>query len=176
MNTIQIFAGAALVAVPAVIMAVFWKVGTAGGTEDYKDVTSRGYVIRRKYFWGLLAASLAFLAIGVYTLPYPQLAAAKAINEKPPHVVKATAKQFAFELSSDRLPLGPVRFDVTSEDVNHGFAIYDENGNLVSQTQAMPYYVNRLYVDFKKPGKYEIWCLEYCGVAHHVMTAGFEVK
>lgn len=83
MNTIQIFAGAALVVVPAAVMAVFWKVAVAGGTEDYKDVTSRGYVIRRKYFWGLLAASLAFLAIGVYTLPYPQLATARAINEKP---------------------------------------------------------------------------------------------
>lgn len=176
MNTIQILAGAALIVVPAVIMAVFWKIARAGGTEDYKEVASRGYVIRRRYFWGLLTASLAFLAIGVYMLPYPQFATAKAIKEAQPYIVKATAKQFAFDLSSEKLPLGPVRFDVTSEDVNHGFAIYDENKNLVAQTQAMPDYVNRLFVDFKKPGKYEIWCLEYCGVAHHVMTGSFEVK
>ncbi len=39
-----------------------------------------------------------------------------------------------------------VEFRVTSLDVNHGMAIFDPDGKLVGQTQAMPGYVNRLFV------------------------------
>jgi cytochrome c oxidase subunit 2 len=40
----------------------------------------------------------------------------------------------------------------------------------------MPGYTNRLQVRFDQPGKYEILCLEYCGVAHHVMAATITVQ
>jgi cytochrome c oxidase subunit 2 len=45
----------------------------------------------------------------------------------------------------------------------------------VTQTQAMPGYVNKLYHTFTKPGKYQILCMEYCGAAHHFMVTEFEV-
>ncbi|MGH8399001.1 MAG: hypothetical protein ACRETA_12285, partial [Gammaproteobacteria bacterium] len=74
------------------------------------------------------------------------------------------------------LPYGePVEFRVTAADVNHGFAIYDNLGVLLAQTQAMPGYVNRLYFRFPKPGTYHILCLEYCGVGHLIMHANIEV-
>ena len=68
-----------------------------------------------------------------------------------------------------------MQFNVTSLDVNHGFAIYDPNDRIVTQAQAMPGFTNRLLYTFKEPGKYRVMCLEYCGLAHHAMVAEFEV-
>ena len=69
-----------------------------------------------------------------------------------------------------------VEFQVTSADVNHGFAIYKNKTRLLAQTQAMPGYVNKLRYKFTEPGEYEVLCLEYCGLAHHGMSAKFTVK
>lgn len=173
-HSVQIFAGIAVVIITSVIMKVFWKIATAKEPlSDYKKIAEKGYAIRRRYFWGLLAVSLIFFGTGIYMFPYPQIREAMAMSN--PYVVKVTAAQFAFDLSETRFPVGTVRFDVTSTDVNHGFGIYDKDGMLVAQTQAMPDYVNRLYVNFTKPGKYQVWCLEYCGVVHHNMMTEFEV-
>jgi cytochrome c oxidase subunit 2 len=46
---------------------------------------------------------------------------------------------------------------------------------LLFQVQAMPGYVNQVEYVFDKPGTYHVVCLEYCGVAHHAMTAEFTV-
>jgi cytochrome c oxidase subunit 2 len=75
------------------------------------------------------------------------------------------------------LPSGEViDFAVTAADVNHGFGIYDESGHLIAQTQAMPGYVNHLRVVFDAPGRYRIFCLEYCGLVHHMMFAELIVQ
>jgi heme/copper-type cytochrome/quinol oxidase subunit 2 len=80
--------------------------------------------------------------------PYPK-------GQIPDAVVYITAKQFAFAqslqpVSTDEefgnalgyraeVPVeGWVEFRVTSLDVNHGMAIFDPDGKLVGQTQAMP--------------------------------------
>jgi cytochrome c oxidase subunit 2 len=79
-------------------------------------------------------------------------------------------------LSSNRFTAGvPVEFRVTSADVNHGFAIYGPDDRIVTQTQAMPGFTNRLVHTFAAPGRYRVLCLEYCGLAHHGMLAEFEV-
>ena len=45
----------------------------------------------------------------------------------------------------DRVPAGTrVRFDVSSIDVNHGFALHDPHGHLIGSVQAMPGYHNEL--------------------------------
>ncbi|MBS1973654.1 MAG: cytochrome C oxidase subunit II, partial [Bacteroidetes bacterium] len=69
-----------------------------------------------------------------------------------------------------------IRFIVTSGDVNHDFAIYDNNGVLVAQTQAMPQYHNELQYVFPQKGDYEILCLEYCGLAHAIMLGKIHVQ
>ncbi len=75
------------------------------------------------------------------------------------------------------LPAGEVvEFEVTAEDVNHGFGLYDDDGNLLAQTQAMPGYVNHLRYVFEQPGLYHVACLEYCGIAHPVMLAEITVQ
>ncbi len=64
---------------------------------------------------------------------------------------------------------------MTSKDVNHGFAIYDQGLRLIAQTQAMPNYVNILRVTFPTPGTYRVLCLEFCGLAHHQMMSEIAV-
>ena len=84
--------------------------------------------------------------------------------------------QFSWALSHDCLPSDqPLQFNVTSMDVNHGFAIYDENGHIVGQTQAMPGFTNVLLVSLPKPGTYTIHCTELCGIGHSFMKQTFTV-
>lgn len=59
--------------------------------------------------------------------------------------------------------------------MNHGFGVYAPDGRIVTQTQAMPGYTNRLVHTFEEPGIYTVQCIEYCGVGHGPMRATFEV-
>ena len=93
-----------------------------------------------------------------------------------PQTVEAVGRMWSWELKPDTIQAGSaVEFRVTSEDVNHGFAIYAPDGQIVTQTQAMPGYTNRLLFTFEQPGTYAVQCLEYCGVGHGPMRATFEV-
>lgn len=152
-----------------VFVVVFFK---SGRRTDYEAIQKKGYRIRRFYFVGLL---IVLLYAGVTTLkqiPYDQPVFATG----DPITIEVNAIQFNWEMSSYQVKVGqPVEFAVTSSDVNHGFGIYDENMIVLTQTQAMPGYTNKLYYTFTKPGKYQILCLEYCGVAHHYMVVDFEV-
>lgn len=95
---------------------------------------------------------------------------------QPQVTVNVTGVQWAWMLSRHRLPAGiPIQFDVRGADVNHDFGIYDPQGRLVAQVQAMPGYVNRLVHVFRTPGSYTVRCLEYCGIAHHEMISSFTV-
>lgn len=141
----------------------------------------------KKRFWFLL---ILFVILGIFTsVTIPKSPYFLFANETPAKTIHVASMQFAFFLSehaidpenlvgeSIALPANElVEFRVTSLDVNHGFAIYDESNRLITQTQAMPGYVNRLRYRFKKPGKYNIFCLEYCGMAHQIMRSSFIVK
>lgn len=140
----------------------------------------------RKRFWFsliLLVVLGIFVSVTIPKSPYYLFA-----KETPSKVIHVTAMQFAFiisekpidfkntsanpiELPADKL----IEFRVTSQDVNHGFAIYNDENRLIAQTQAMPGYMNRLRYKFK-PGKYDVFCLEYCGMAHQGMRSSFNVK
>ncbi|MGV8139953.1 MAG: hypothetical protein AB2L20_32610 [Mangrovibacterium sp.] len=142
----------------------------------------------KKRFWFILILSVIlgiFASVTIPRSPYFLFA-----DETPARVIHVSAMQFAFLMSDKAIdpknPLGEasvelpadrlVEFRVTSLDVNHGFAIYDQSNRLIAQTQAMPGYVNRLRWKFKEPGNYTILCLEYCGMAHQVMRASLTVK
>ena len=85
-------------------------------------------------------------------------------------------RQFGWVAEPKQIKAGmPVEFKVTSRDVNHGFGVFDSRGVILFQVQAMPKYVNRAIYTFDKPGTYKIVCMEYCGMAHHVMNETFEV-
>ena len=134
------------------------------------DVSRKGYELRRAWLWVLCASIVASFALSLPSFPYPTTSQSRTL----PHFA-VVARQFSFKLPAT-IPLNTdVMFDVTSADVNHGFGIYDPNEQLIAQVQAMPGYTNHLPVRFSVPGTYTVRCLEYCGIAHHVMQASFEV-
>ena len=155
--------------VVAVFIVVAWS--TRWPSREQAEVQHDGYVIRGRWFIGV---TLFLLATFVATIPFfPYLSAAAALE--PAEQVPVIAAQFFFTMP-DHFPLNRrIIFAVTSHDVNHGFGIYDPQGRLIAQTQAMPDYVNYLTVTFHQPGHYKVRCLEYCGVGHAVMEKDFTV-
>lgn len=138
---------------------------------DYEALQKGAYRIRALLFWGLIAIGVLVMAFTLGRLPYVQAHAGEA-----PQIVSVTGYQWYWKLDRQQVAIGqPVEFRVTSSDVNHGLGLYDPEMQLVAQTQAMPGYVNRVRYTFKTPGTYTIACLEYCGVAHHEMTAEITV-
>ena len=157
----------------AIIVVVFIVVAwsTRCSSLEQAEVARGGYVIRRRWFVGL---TLCLVGSFVATVPFfPYLPAAEALL--PAEKVPVVAAQFFFTMP-DHFPLNRrILFAVTSHDVNHGFGIYDPQGRLIAQTQAMPDYVNYLAVTFRQPGRYKVLCLEYCGVGHAIMEKDFTV-
>lgn len=85
------------------------------------------------------------------------------------------ALQFAFIVQPAQIPAGTVDFKVKSDDVSHGFGLYDPDGKLVKQIQVLPDVTSTMTVDLDTPGTYKILCLEFCGYNHHNMVGQFEV-
>lgn len=162
-----------LAATAGLAAAYLFVAANASASEDFTAVKTRAYRLRTPLFWILIAVIAPVTLYTLVDLPYTKAArqgGGNAVN------VEATGHQWYWELSQDSAEAGqPVVFHVRSADVNHGFALYDEKMNLVAQTQAMPGYVNKLAYTFKKPGTYQILCLEYCGVSHTRMRAEFHV-
>ncbi len=120
--------------------------------------------------WTLLGigAVVSYLSLS----PWPHSVA----NKETPIVVTLTGAQWSWDFKPKQVPVGrPIVFAVTSTDVNHGVGIYDDTGRLLTQTQGMPGYINRVKYTFTKPGTYRLLCLEYCGLAHHDMIDELKV-
>ncbi|HUJ85781.1 MAG TPA: hypothetical protein VLX30_02890 [Burkholderiales bacterium] len=157
----------------ALLALVFLFVVTQAGrpAADGAAVQKKAYAMRRWLFAALLVlgAGVAWGTLVPFPIP-PQY-----LGTLAPQVVKVVGHQWYWEMSPTRLKAGiPVEFDVTSADVNHGFAVYDAQDRLIAQTQAMPGFTNKLVHVFP-PGSYRVLCLEYCGVAHHGMFGAFEI-
>lgn len=91
-------------------------------------------------------------------------------------VVDVVGRQWSWQMTPASVKAGsPVEFRVRSDDVNHGFALYAPDGRIVTQTQAMPGYTNKLVYTFAEPGTYVVQCLEYCGLGHGPMKTTLEV-
>ncbi len=141
----------------------------------------------KKRFWFIL---ILFVILAIFTsVTLPKSPYFLFANETPAKVIHVDASQFTFYMSEKAIdpksPKGDAielpanqlsEFRVTSLDVNHGFAIYNSANRLITQTQAMPGYVNRLRYKFAEPGNYNVFCLEYCGMAHQIMKTSFVVK
>ncbi len=155
----------------------------AEGEEHYKAVAK----LRFPFFILILLLLITGLVLTLPKVPYPSK------GHFPDVVVYVAGKQFAFALDTQpieteerwkerseaepvQVPVGKwVEFRVTSLDVNHGFSLYSEDGKILGQTQAMPDYVNRLFIKFEKPGIYTAYCMELCGNSHHAMKGVLEV-
>ncbi len=184
---VQLVAWILFLGFAAAIALVFGWVGLSTGNPQNVDV-KKAYALRRAFFF--VAASL-LLVVLVTTLNETPYAEADSESER---VVYVAARQFDFAFSTEPIvntaDMGNVRvlkrlelkagetveFRVTSLDVNHGFGLYGPNRQLLSQTQAMPGYINRLRIRFDEPGQYYIFCLEYCAAGHHLMQSRLTVK
>jgi cytochrome c oxidase subunit 2 len=185
---------AVFVAAALAILAVFAAVARSARPSRAVDYT-RVNRLRLQFFIALSVILLLFLLITLRRLPYPVEA------RTPDRVVNAVGKQYAWSLTDGPGPgsggveaptltswdrdFSPVvkvatgttvEFRVTTLDVNHGFSLYAPDGHLVTQTQAMPGYVNRLRVTFDQSGTYTVLCLEFCGMSHHRMRAVVDVR
>ena len=163
-------------ALMAIVAAVFlWVVAGASRAAGDAGAAARAALAwRDRLFWLAIAAGVV---ISVATLWEWPIAGHAAAAPKPDVVIRAVGQQFRWQLDRDTVQAGQlVEFELTSTDVNHGFALYKDKNTLVAQTQAMPGYVNKLQVRFTEPGDYEVLCLEYCGIAHHGMRAVIKVR
>ena len=161
------------VALVLVLLAVFayvaWNAGEKSDDAAIQRTSSR---LRTAVFWALVIVFIPVIGYTLSELPY----SAPAGRAGSPQVIKAVAHQWRWELSGTGAVVGqPVEFHVTAADVNHGFGLYDPDLKLVTQTQAMPGYVNVLHYTFTRPGTYKVLCLEYCGLGHHGMMAEITV-
>lgn len=153
----------------AIALMVFLALFGARKPVSQEVVSAEGYAIRRYWFAATLIVSVAVFIITVPHFPY-----ADAQTSGKHYTV--VAQQYSFVLPQSLPADTPLVFDVTSRDVNHGFAIYDPHDRLVGQVQAMPDYINHLPFTFHLKGHYTIRCLEYCGIAHAAMQGGFDVR
>lgn len=156
-------------------------------TTVKQEATGMENPLKKRFFFFSI---LTFVVIVLMTITLPQSPYFVFANDAPNKVVFVAARQFSFamsfnspdekgEVESDEIEVNAgdlVEFRVTSLDVNHGFGVYNDQAQLITQTQAMPGYVNRLRWKFTEPGEYHILCLEYCGSAHHLMRTKFTVK
>ena len=163
---------ATLLGIGAIALAFIYVIAMARSPGDGAHAQNKAYAIRGWWFLALLLGGAGATWASLEQFPVP----AQDGPAQASQVVDAVARQWSWQLSGNRFAAGvPVEFHVTSADVNHGFAIYGPDNRIVTQTQAMPGFTNRLIHTFAQPGKYRILCLEYCGVAHHGMAAEFEI-
>lgn len=182
----QVFILITFLILSGVILLVFQMVFLS--TKKASDI-SPTRVTRYRVLW-FFSLAITLGVLNFFTLPRsPYL---RFVHERPENIIAVATQQFAFTLSDESLdreetptataggivlPAGAlVEFRVTSRDVNHSFGIFDPEHNLIAQVQAMPGYVNRLRIRVETPGIYNVFCLEYCGLAHFIMRTSFEVK
>lgn len=163
---------ASLTGMGLVALVFIAVISQAGKVADATQVQKKAYAIRRWWFIALLVFGIGVTYASLKPFPIADQ------HERPreAQIVDVVGHQWFWDLSRHQVNAGAaVEFHVTSADVNHGFAIYGPNDRIVAQTQAMPGFTNRLVHTFTQPGKYRVLCLEYCGLAHHVMANEFEV-
>jgi len=151
----------------AVMALVFLRAVRAVNADAPPENVDR----RRSYMiWSLLIFGVIVTVGSLREWPHDVMAAGDAV------VVEATGGQWFWELDADEVPLGKtIVFRLQTEDVNHGFGVFNEAGELLFQTQVMPGYTNQVEYTFTEPGVYRVLCMEFCGVAHHDMIDEFTV-
>jgi cytochrome c oxidase subunit 2 len=158
-----------LVAVSVAGAVVLWR-----STRRPEPDVDRERAERAEIGW------FVFVVIGLIVILFSTLNDLPWQAEAAPNrqVVHVTAFQFAWQLE----PPGPyqagrqLEFQLSSKDVNHGFAVFDPGDTFVTQAQVMPSNITKLRFTPHRAGRYTIRCFEYCGVLHDSMVGHFEVS
>ena len=143
----------------------------------YPMLSRRAYRIRPFWLLTLSGTLLAMLVASLPYLPYESSRLARlGVGAAPVPAVGVHAVQYGWKLSQPMVSANtPVDFAVTSDDVTHGFGVYDADDRIAGQVQAMPGFTNHLLMKLAA-GDYTIRCLEYCGPGHAHMTSTLHVQ
>ncbi len=173
MNPMLLFVGFCILAV--IWTAIWaWVLLSVRRPASYPQIEASASTLQRHLFYVAIALVIIIFLVSIYWLPYAFIRS--GVLGPPAVRVSVLAEQWAWTFSQDRFRAGvTVEFDVTSKDVNHGFGLYNPEGRLVGQVQAMPGYVNRLILTFHQPGIYTVRCLELCGTPHFLMQSQITV-
>lgn len=161
----------ALVGMGLVTLGFIYVIYQAGKPAD-DDATRKSAhtsnILRRWLFGTLLVLFVGGSYATLRQFPIPAQYTPLGIHQ----VVDVVGQQWSWHIDPIEVRTGsPVEFRVTSKDVNHSFALYAPDGRIVTQTQAMPGFTNKVVYTFTQPGTYKVLCLEYCGVAHAGMAS-----
>jgi cytochrome c oxidase subunit 2 len=163
----------AVVVLASVFMLVIWYSTHRRRRRD-EDTTDTARLAHAEKIWLAIAvASLGVLLLATIPFtPYGQGTPTPGAQR-----VNVEGVQFAWLTDPGDARAGvPVRFRITAGDVNHGFAIYNDDDVLLTQVQAVPDNPTEIEYTFKVPGRYQIVCIEFCGVNHHKMIGTFTVR
>jgi len=158
---------AGLAALSLVLAAAVWR-----STRSRRAVDAARLAKRENASLAAVVAILVALLLGtIFLVPYGESAPAGSQH------VSVTGFQFAWLIEPQVVKANvPVEFELTSSDVSHAFAVYDEDGVLLTQVQVVPGRTQKLVYTFEEPGTYDVLCLEFCGFAHDVMRGTIEVR
>ncbi|HWQ17522.1 MAG TPA: hypothetical protein VNL13_06810 [Sulfolobales archaeon] len=130
----------------------------------------------------IVATSLILAYLAVISIEGLQVLWAPSTQVSEPYtVIRVEAFQFGWRFiypngsSSTTLYLEKgklYRLDITSLDVAHSFFVPE----LGLKMDAIPGYINTLWVKVDKPGKYTVVCAELCGIGHYAMIANIIVE
>jgi len=135
---------------------------------------SREKLERRESYWGITVVALLVVTLGgtIFAIPYGSDQDSGGAAQR----LKIVGRQFAWTIDPPRVRAGvATRVELGAADVNHALGIYDPDGALVKQVNVVPGVTQPFRITFEKPGRYEIRCLEFCGVDHHLMENTLEV-
>lgn len=132
----------------------------------------RATVERREGLWGL--AVLTFLTVlmagTIFSVPYWDT------GGPDDQQLDITGRQFAFTVDPPRVQVGvPTTVQLHSDDVNHAVGLYDPEDTLIKQVNVLPGVTQSFRITFDEPGTYDLRCLEFCGIDHHLMANELEV-
>ena len=145
--------------------AVLWS--TRAGRRDKGQGVDVERAEKAEPWWGVFVVGLLAILLGLTIWRAPWFTE----NDDPKDVqVQVTGIQCGFLVQPTQVKAGEdVEFNVTSKDVNHAMGLYNPQGQMIMNVEAIPgYTISRSY-RFTEPGTYEIRCLEFCGYKHHEM-------
>jgi cytochrome c oxidase subunit II len=142
--------------------------------EQPASLPEHGKMARLENYWGYFVTALliVFLVLTIIDIPY-----GKGAPGGPSQRVTVIGQQFAWNIEPSTIRAHvPVRFSFTSNDVQHGFGIYDGEKLLFQvQVPAKGESAQVTYFTFPHPGTYTINCLEFCGFHHYLMVGTMKV-
>jgi cytochrome c oxidase subunit 2 len=159
--------------VAVVFLLVIWR-STHSERPRRSDDTDTHRLAHGEKAWFMIAvAALGVLLLA--TLPFIPYGDNAASADQ--QTVAVDGAQFAWTINPGTVQAGePVRFTVRASDVNHGFAVYNADNTMLFQIQAVPDHSSDIVYTFKEPGRYQVVCLEFCGVKHHEMLSTILVE